>query len=101
MESVSIEISEVVWAVSVGFTEAGEFQDYGIEEIDLTDKSDKIVNLLKEKLGNGVFISYEAAEQWIAAKMSQSKGCCQKGKLTDNSNCSCPHGQACNNKAPI
>ncbi len=80
MESVSIENSEVVWVISSGFTAEGEFQDYQIEEMDLTDKSAKTVQLLQQKLGDGVFISYEAAAQWIAVRMAKNNGCCQDKK---------------------
>ena len=92
MEAVSIENSAVLWVVSFGFTEAGVIQDYGIEEIDLTDKSAKTVQLLKEKLGDGVFVSYEAAEQWLAANISTNKGCCQSEKLAGSS-CCCQHSK--------
>lgn len=80
MESVSIENSEIVWVVSSELTTVDESWDYQIEEIDLTDKSAKTVHLLQEKLGNGVFISYEAATQWIAVRIAKNTSCCQDQK---------------------
>ncbi len=100
MEAGSIEKSGVVWVASCGFTEAGEPQDYQIEEIDLLDKPAKTVKLLKEKLGDGVFGSYEAAEQWIAAKISRNRACCQAEKSEGNS-CCCSQVQGCDNRGPV
>ena len=98
MRSESFENSGVVWVVSFGFTEAGEPHDYQIKEIDLTDKPAKTVKLLKDKLGDGVFISHEAAEQWILAQTSKNKGCCQADKAADSNSCCCSQGEVYKNK---
>jgi len=76
MESVTIENAEVVWTVSCGFTAAGEASDYQIEEISLSDKSSKVIELLAAKLNNGVFLSPEIAEQWITVKITEMQGTC-------------------------
>jgi hypothetical protein len=98
MESVNIENSEVVWVVSSGITGVGESQDYQIEELDLTDKSAKTVQLLQEKLGDGVFVSYEAAAQWIAVRLAKDTGYCQEQKKVGSGKCCCRQAQSCNNE---
>jgi len=82
MESVTIENAEVVWTVSCGFTAAGEASDYQIEEISLSDKPPKVIELLATKLNNGVFLSPEIAERWIAATITKTQGgcCCSQDK---------------------
>lgn len=75
MEAVDIGDSKVLWVITFGFTAAGESQDYQIEEIGLADKSAKTIRLLNEKIGEGVFTSYEAALQWLSVK-SKHRGCC-------------------------
>ena len=93
MEKSTIENSEVVWVVSFGVTATGELHDYQIEEIDLIDKTDKIIKLLTDKLGDGVFTSHEAAEQWVAAKIASNTSCCQHEKTVGNSHGCCSQNE--------
>lgn len=82
--------NKVVWIVSAVYSSAGELSDYEIEELDLTDKPMKIVQLIMAKKGAGVFASYEEAKAWVSGE-AQCEGC-SRGQ----SDCSkCSSGRLC------
>ncbi len=89
----------VVWVVSVPFSPTGEKLDYCIEEMDLTDKPAHVVELLRKKMGTGVFTSYEAAQQWVSEAASCT-GCCQGKKISESTCRGCFAGNSCNKTKP-
>lgn len=85
--------NKVVWVVSAVYSSAGELSNVEIEEMDLTDKPLKIVQLLTAKMGAGVFTSYEEAQAWVSGSV-RCEGSCQ-----EESECSrCSFGRRCKEK---